>query len=40
MLTEFPDVYIPSLFNESRIEVLHGLITENPMGLLVTHSHY
>jgi len=39
LLTEFPDMYIPSHFNEPRIEVLHGLITQNPLGLLVTHSH-
>ena len=29
-------MYIPSQFEENRLEVLHGLIAANPLGTLVT----
>lgn len=29
-------MYIPSHFNESRIDVLHGLVRQHPLGTLVT----
>jgi transcriptional regulator len=29
-------MYVPGHFEESRVEVLHGLIRENPLGALVT----
>jgi transcriptional regulator len=31
-------MYVPSHFEESRLDILHGFITENPLGLLVTHD--
>jgi transcriptional regulator len=31
-------MYIPAHFNESRREVLHALIQENPFGILFTHG--
>jgi transcriptional regulator len=31
-------MYIPAHFNEPRTEVLHGLITQNPLGSLITHG--
>jgi predicted FMN-binding regulatory protein PaiB len=31
-------MYVPAHFDESRTEVLHDLITQNPFGTLVTHG--
>lgn len=31
-------MYIPLHFNESRINVLHALIAEHPLGMLITHG--
>jgi transcriptional regulator len=31
-------MYVPKHFEESRPEVLHGLIADNPLGALVTHD--
>lgn len=31
-------MYVPSHFEESRPEALHGLIVEHPVGVLVTHG--
>ena len=31
-------MYIPAKYEETRIDVLHGLIASHPLGLLVTHG--
>lgn len=31
-------MYVPQSFNESRPEVLHQLIMQNPLGVLVSHG--
>lgn len=31
-------MYVPAHFNESRKDVLHSLIVENPFGILMTHG--
>ncbi|HTY48467.1 MAG TPA: FMN-binding negative transcriptional regulator [Steroidobacteraceae bacterium] len=31
-------MYVPAHFEESRTEVLHGLIARHPLGILVTHG--
>lgn len=31
-------MYVPTHFDESRTEVLHALIAENPLGILFTHG--
>ncbi len=31
-------MYVPAHFDESRIEALHGLIAQNPLGILCTHG--
>jgi transcriptional regulator len=33
-----PAMYLPAHFDESRPEVLHGLVRSHPLGLLVTHG--
>jgi len=31
-------MYLPQLFREDRLEVLHGLIRSHPLGLLISHG--
>lgn len=31
-------MYLPSHFDEPRLEALHGLIAEHPLGTLITHG--
>jgi transcriptional regulator len=31
-------MYVPSHFEESRLDVLHGLIIDHPLGTLITHG--
>src|SRR5262245_66097376 len=31
-------MYVPPHFNESRIEALHALIAQHPLGILFTHG--
>lgn len=38
VLLLFPYMYIPAHFNEERVDILHQLIREYPLGTLVTHT--